>query len=118
MNQRRSKPRYLTSKRAHAELKHILEHHHELLHNLIERVIQMAGELERVQTEVTEISGTVDSAVALLNKLAQLIRDNAGNPAALNKIADDLDSKGNALAAAVVANDPDVPPPPPVEPVP
>lgn len=70
----------------------------------------MAGEIERVQTEVTEISGTVDSAVALLEKLAQLIRDNATNPAALNKIADDLDAKGNALAAAVVANDPDTPP--------
>lgn len=71
----------------------------------------MAGELARVQTEVTEISGSVDSAVALLQKLAQLIRDNASDPAALTKIADDLDAKGTQLAEAVVANDPDLPQP-------
>lgn len=75
-----------------------------------ERLSKMAGELARVQQEVTEISGSVDSAVALLQKLAQLIRDNAGDPAALNKIADDLDAKGTQLAEAVVANDPDTPP--------
>lgn len=93
------------------ELLHHSEHGQEaqsaLLHKLLRKVGKMANELERVQTEVTEISGTVDSAVALLEKLAQLIRDNSGNPAALNKIADDLDAKGNALAAAVIANDPD-----------
>lgn len=108
-------------------IKQLVQHLHELAHeqkqaqefntHLLRRILRkvgkMAGELERVQTEVTEISGTVDSAVALLEKLAQLIRDNATNPAALNKIADDLDAKGNALAAAVVANDPDTPPPPP-----
>ena len=101
-------------------IKQRLAHLHELLHeskqaqefntHLLRRILRkvgkMAGELERVQSEVTEISGTVDSAVALLEKLAQLIRDNVGDLAALNKIADDLDAKGNALAAAVVANDP------------
>ncbi len=95
------------------ELLHHPEHGQEaqmaLLRRIFRKVGKMANELERVQTEVTEISGTVDSAVALLEKLAQLIRDNATDPAALNKIADDLDAKGNALAAAVVANDPDAP---------
>ena len=88
----------------HNQLAHEFQVH--LLRRILRKVGKMAGELERVQSEVTEISGTVDSAVALLEKLAQLIRDNAGDPAALNKIADDLDAKGNALAAAVVANDP------------
>jgi predicted RNA-binding Zn ribbon-like protein len=79
-------------------------------HEIINRRIKsMAGELDRVQTEVTEIGGAVDSAIALIEKIAQMIRDNATNPAALNKIADDLDAKGTALAAAVVANDPDTP---------
>lgn len=117
MNKRRP-ARYLTSRRAHQETMQKLEHMHEHLLHIERRIKRMAGELDRVQSEVAEISGTVDSAVALLEKLAQLIRDNAGNPAALNKIADDLDAKGNSLAAAVVANDPDTPPPPPVEPVP
>lgn len=109
MNERRP-TRYVTSRRAHQETMQMLEHMHQHMLHIERRIKRMANELERVQTEVTEISGTVDSAVALLEKLAQLIRDNAGNPAALNKIADDLDAKGNALAAAVVANDPDTPP--------
>lgn len=70
----------------------------------------MAGELDRIESEVSEISGASDSAIALLNKLAQLIRDNAADPARLTKIADDLDAKGTALAEAVTANDPDIQP--------
>lgn len=72
----------------------------------------MAGELDRIESEVTEISSAVDSAVSLLSQLAQLIRDNVGSPARLNKIADDLDTKGKALAEAVVANTPAEEPPP------
>ena len=74
------------------------------------RIKRMANELDRIESEVTDISGAVDSAIALLGKLADLIRNNAGDPVRLNKIADDLDAKGQALAAAVVANDPDTPP--------
>ena len=66
----------------------------------------MAGELARLQTEVTEMSGAVDSAIMLINGLAQQIRDLATDPAALNALADSLDSKANELAAAVVANSP------------
>lgn len=114
---------YLTSRRAHAETMHALEdlssyvtHMHEHQLETLERLCKMAGELDRIETEVSEMSGSVDSATALLEKLAQLIRDNAGNPARLQKIADDLDAKGGELAAAVVANDPDIPAEePPVE---
>ena len=67
----------------------------------------MSEELDRITTEVTEIGGAVDSEVTLLERLSQLIRDNAGDPAALKKIADDLDAAGNKLADAIVANDPD-----------
>jgi hypothetical protein len=66
----------------------------------------MAGELARLQTEVTEMAGVVDSAIVLINGLAQQIRDLAGDPVALAKMADDLDAKAGALAAAVVANTP------------
>ena len=66
----------------------------------------MAGELARLQTEVSEISGVVDSAVVLINGLAQQIRDLAGQPVELAKLADDLDAKAAVLAAAVAANTP------------
>jgi hypothetical protein len=66
----------------------------------------MAGELQRLQTEVAEMAGVVDSAIVLINGLAQQIRDLATNPAALNAMADDLDAKAGALAAAVAANTP------------
>lgn len=91
------------------EIKAAQERDHKLLLKFARKVNAMANELDRIESEVTDISGAVDSAVALLDKLAQLIRDNAGDPARLNKIADDIDAKGNALAAAVVANDPDAP---------
>lgn len=113
---------YLTSRRAHAETMHALEdlssyvtHMHEHQLEVLERLEKMAGELDRIETEVTEMSGAVDSATALLEKLAQLIRDNAGDPARLKKIADDLDAKGGELAAAVVANDLPADEQPPVE---
>ena len=66
----------------------------------------MAGELARLQTEVAEIGGVVDSAITLIGGLAQQIRDLSGEPAALNALADDLDAKAALLAAAVVANTP------------
>ena len=73
----------------------------------------MSAELDRVAAEVAQNGEVIDSAVVLLDKLAQLIRDNAGNPAALNKLADDLDASGNKLAAAVAANTPAEEPPAP-----
>lgn len=94
-------------------------HHHgsdaeilSLLRRIDQRTLHMATDLSRITSEVTEIGTAVDSAVALLGELAQLIRDNATDPAALNALADTLDSKGNELAAAVVANTPADPEPP------
>jgi hypothetical protein len=66
----------------------------------------MAGELARLQTEVEEMSSVVDSAITLINGLAQQIRDLMNDPAALAALADSLDSKAGELAAAVVANSP------------
>jgi len=81
--------------------------------SLVQKVKQMSAELDRVAAEVAQNGEVIDSAVVLLDKLAQLIRDNAGNPAALNKLADDLDASGNKLAAAVAANTPAEEPPAP-----
>ena len=67
---------------------------------------KMSAELDRLTAEVTEMGAVVDSAVTLINGLAQQIRDLATDPAALNGLADELDAKANALAAAVAANTP------------
>lgn len=101
------------TRRAIEALQQTVEHNHKLLHKILEGMEKMSKELDRIVSETAEIKGSIDSAIALLEKLAQLIRDNVGNPAALTKIADDLDASGNALAAAVVANDPDNPDPTP-----
>ena len=66
----------------------------------------MAGELQRLQLEVSEMAGVVDSAIVLINGLAQQIRDLAGDPVALNAMADELDAKASALGSAVAANTP------------
>lgn len=71
----------------------------------------MAGELDRVLADVTTIRGKVTSMAALLAKLAQLIRDNAGDPTKLAQIADDLEASSAEAQAAIDANDPDAPKP-------
>lgn len=67
--------------------------------------------LDDLRREVEETNTVVDSSIALLEKLSQLIRDNAGDPAALKKLADDLDAQQTKLAAAVAANTPTEPTP-------
>ena len=84
-----------------------------LLRHIERRIKRMANEVDRIESDVTAIGGAVDSAIALLTKLADLIRTNANDPVRLGKIADDLEAKSAALAAAVVANDPDATPPTP-----
>jgi predicted nucleic acid-binding Zn-ribbon protein len=84
----------------------------------------MATDLTRLTTEVTENSSAIDSAVTLIEGLAEQIRQLATDPAALNALADQLDASSNRLAAAVQANTPaeEEPPteeePPAEEPVP
>ncbi len=60
-------------------------------------------DLTRITNEVTEISDASDAAVAALGSLAQQVRDLSTDPAALNALADELDAKGNELAAAILA---------------
>ncbi len=74
---------------------------------------KMSVSLDRLTTEVNENTAVIDSAVTLINGLAQQIRDAVDDPAKLNALADELDAKSNALAAAVTAN---TPAPPTTEP--
>lgn len=65
---------------------------------------KMSAELDRLTTEVTETSGAVDSALALIAGLADQIRALSTDPAALTALADSLDAQQAKIAAAVAAN--------------
>jgi peptidoglycan hydrolase CwlO-like protein len=90
----------------------MLEHLHRHLLRIDERTNNMSAATDRLTASVAALTSAEKSAVALLGQLAQLIRDNAEDPAALNKIADDIDADTTEIAAAVVANTPAAPPAP------
>lgn len=95
-----------SSQESHQQLHRALAHQHELLHQIIERILIMSAELDRLTASVANVKTVAESAITLINGLAQQIRDNAGDPAALAKLADDLDADDAELAAAVSANTP------------
>lgn len=66
-------------------------------------------DLERLESEVAEIETVADSAIALIGGLSAQLRDHADDPARIRALADSLDAKGIALAAAVAANTPAAP---------
>lgn len=73
-------------------------------------VHEMALDLTALEAEVAENTDAVASASSLLSTLAQELRDAAGDPAAVQALADRLDQNNAALAAAVTANTPQAPP--------
>lgn len=71
------------------------------------------NEGERQHMDLTQLQAAVaaettvnESAVALLGQLAQLIRDAAGDPAALAALADSIEQNTQSLSDAVTANTP------------
>lgn len=97
-------------------------HHHfdpgpggeEVLHIL--RALQgkidtMATDLTRITASVAAVKDRDDSIIALVNSLAQQLRDNATDPAAINALADSLDADNQSVVDAVNANTPAAPAP-------
>lgn len=75
----------------------------------------MAGELQRMKDAVARLDTVETSVIALINGLAQQIRDlvaAGADPAALSALADDVNAKADELAAAVTANTAAGPTPP------
>lgn len=75
-------------------------------------------QLATLTAEVAEIDTVIESAIQLFGNLSALIVELKNDPVQLQNLANMLDTKGNQLAAAVVAHTPvaDVPPvEPPVE---
>src|SRR5690349_13322732 len=66
----------------------------------------MSAQLDRLKQEVAESKTVTESAIAMIGNLAQQIRDLKDDPAALEALANDLDSQQQALAAAVTENTP------------
>lgn len=69
----------------------------------------MSAEIDRLTASVTALTTVDDSLVTLVANLAQTIRDNATDPAALNSLADKLDAEKQKVADAVTANTPSAP---------
>ncbi len=76
------------------------------LDTLLAQGVTMSAALDKITAEVTETKGIIQSAVTLINGLAGQIRDLKDDPAALDALADSLDSDSKALADAVAANSP------------
>lgn len=73
------------------------------LHELGKKIM---ASLADIQTAVTAEDTVIDSAVTLLQGLAQKIKDLAPNQAAIDALAADVTAKTDALAKAVTDNTP------------
>lgn len=98
--------------RQHDDVMQTLGHMHRLLHIAIERIDHMSAATDRLTASVANLTTVSQSTITLLGQLSQMIRDNAGDPTALNKLADDIDADAAALSAAVTANTPAASEPP------
>ena len=76
---------------------------------ILRKVNTMSAATDRIAAEVAEGTEVGQSAIRLITGLAQQIRENAEDPAALNALADSLDANNAALAEAVAANTPSAP---------
>lgn len=74
--------------------------------DLIKEMKKMSAALDKLTAEVEETKTAVDSVLQLVEGLAQQIRDLKDDPAKLLQLADELDAKQAAIAAAVAANTP------------
>jgi len=68
--------------------------------------------LNDLQNEVTALTTVEESAEALISGLSAQLKAAGTDPAAIQKVIDDLDAGKTALAAAVTANTPAAPPAP------
>ena len=70
----------------------------------------MLPAMERLTASSARLTGEVDSIASFIQGLAAQIRDNVGDPTALQKIADDIDgNSARLIAARVLENTPAAP---------
>ena len=79
--------------------------------------VATVAKIDDLELEVAKVATVTDSAVALINGIAQQLRDAGSTDPRIQAVIASLDDKANALAAAVAANTPAAPAPTePVEP--
>jgi hypothetical protein len=66
----------------------------------------MSNQLQRLTDEVRQTSTVMASAAVLIAGLSAQLRDAASDPAAITKLADDLDASQKSLSDAIVAYTP------------
>lgn len=66
----------------------------------------MSAEIDRLTASVTNLTTVDASLVTLVGNLAQLLRDSASDPAAINALADKLDAEAATVSQAVTDNTP------------
>jgi peptidoglycan hydrolase CwlO-like protein len=66
----------------------------------------MATELENLRAQVQNNRDVIQSAIVLINGIADRVKAAQSDPGALQALADDLSSQDTALAQAVAANTP------------
>lgn len=66
----------------------------------------MSQEIDRLTASVTNLTTVDASLVTLVGNLAQLLRESASDPAAINALADKLDAEAATVAQAVTDNTP------------
>lgn len=78
------------------------------LDTIINKEVQMAGELDQLKATVEAENTVIDSAIALLNGLKAALDAAiaANNPQALVDLSNEIQAKSQALAAAVTTNTP------------
>lgn len=74
--------------------------------SLVQQGATIMVDLTRITQEVHETTDAEESAIVLLGRLSDLLKQNAADPVAINALADDLQAKKTALAASIVANTP------------
>ena len=70
----------------------------------------MSAAFDRLVASVAAVNTKADSLIALVQGLAQLLRDNATDPAAVTALADQLDAQTAEIQGALDANTPPVNP--------
>lgn len=89
-----------------------------LLSRNYSRSLTIMADLTALQAKVQAATDVEQSAILLLQQLSADLKAAATDPAKVQALADELDAKTQALAAAIVANTPAAPAPPAPTPVP
>lgn len=77
-----------------------------LLETIGGKLMTLSEQVEEIRTAVAELSTVGASAVALLERLADLVEANTHDPAALAAVIEAIREEKTKLAAAVSANTP------------